>query len=349
MILGNGVSVAPQQNLKALTSLRFFAALAILFFHVPYVLPKSVGINFFPHGALAVEFFFILSGFILMHVYSEKYLNVKDFTCRRMSRLLPLHYITLLVWLTINFKDWGCSLPDKINSGIANVLLIQAFFSGDLFNLGYNAVSWALSAEMFFYLVFPVLIRKKRYMYLFFAYLIVFLFMSSHVAQKVTAAIPNFFYFNPFARLMEFVCGMSLYGVFKIKKPHIFIVSCAQILSLVLLVLIVPFITSQAPQLQNALLLVPFSGIILFFAWDGLVSRILSWHGFVILGEASLSLYLTHHMYFGFVDSQLAKLDTPPLVALGIATISAILLALIVTRMIEKPTQKIFLRFCTKN
>ena len=151
------------------------AAMAVVLFHVPFTLTRTVGWTVLPDGPLGVSFFFILSGFILSHVYGGTRFGVANFYRKRLARIYPLHVLTLLAWIVLFFGQWGNSLPDRVNSGIANVLLLHAFFSGPLFNLGYNAVSWSISVEAFFYLLFPILVRRNACYGLFIAYTIMFL------------------------------------------------------------------------------------------------------------------------------------------------------------------------------
>jgi len=60
------------KQLDSLTGLRFMAALAVLLFHIPYVLPSASTQPILSDGALGVSFFFVLSGFILSHVYKRE-------------------------------------------------------------------------------------------------------------------------------------------------------------------------------------------------------------------------------------------------------------------------------------
>ena len=78
-----------------LTSLRGFAALAVVGFHFA---PLMAGIPIFSKGFLGVDLFFLLSGFILTTVYSKE-LNVRSFFVARAARTYPLHLFTLAVLL----------------------------------------------------------------------------------------------------------------------------------------------------------------------------------------------------------------------------------------------------------
>ena len=148
--------------INPLTSLRFFAAMWVVAFHywpnLSPVLPPLVA-----KGYLGVELFFVLSGFILCHVYLDsvadggfRYLS---FLWARLARVYPLHLATLfgigamaLAALAVgrvidpNILSWS-SLP-------ANLLLVQAW--GFAPQAGWNHPSWSISAEWFAYLGFPL-------------------------------------------------------------------------------------------------------------------------------------------------------------------------------------------------
>ena len=151
------------QNLKQITSVRFFAAMWVVAYHfwpsLNPILPALVS-----RGHLGVELFFVLSGFILSHVYlksfGERRFRYPDFLWARLSRIYPVHLATLAglgllvgaaAWLGLrsvsgNVVIWG-ALP-------ANLLLMQAWGLA-AHGAGWNHPSWSISAEWFAYLTFP--------------------------------------------------------------------------------------------------------------------------------------------------------------------------------------------------
>lgn len=149
------------QNLKSLTSLRFFAAMWVVCFHfwgnLGVALPAFVS-----KGYLGVEMFFVLSGFILSHVYLERFkagtFNYGEFLWARLARIYPLH-IAILIGLGIliaGVTAVGIHAGDKMivwSSLPAQITLTQAWGFGP--NGGWNHPSWSISAEWFAYLTFP--------------------------------------------------------------------------------------------------------------------------------------------------------------------------------------------------
>lgn len=149
-------------HIKPLTALRFFAAFWVVMFHY---WPK-LDVGFTPaiaqKGYLGVEAFFVLSGFILCHVYlrgfGEGRFRYGDFLWNRLARVYPLHLATLVgvgamaiaggmagLRVDPNILSWP-SLP-------ANLLLVHAWGFAPV--AGWNHASWSISAEWFAYLTFP--------------------------------------------------------------------------------------------------------------------------------------------------------------------------------------------------
>jgi len=153
--------------IKPLTSCRFFFALMVFFSHIDFIDKSHVTFhtlyqNIFQEGYLGVSFFFILSGFILTLNYKDKILSGevghKEFWMARLARIYPLHFITTILCIPLTlifFNDgvlmWGLKL-------CLNLLLLQSFVPAISVYYSFNAPSWSISDEMFFYLIFPFLI-----------------------------------------------------------------------------------------------------------------------------------------------------------------------------------------------
>jgi peptidoglycan/LPS O-acetylase OafA/YrhL len=149
------------KNLKPLTALRFFAAMWVIAYQFwptlgsdrPLVLAK---------GYLGVDLFFVLSGFILCHVYlrpyGERRFSYREFLWARLARIYPTHIVTLiglgaLVYLGSRF---GASPGGNVlvwPSLPAQLTLTQAWGLAPLG--GWNHPAWSISAEWFAYLGFP--------------------------------------------------------------------------------------------------------------------------------------------------------------------------------------------------
>jgi peptidoglycan/LPS O-acetylase OafA/YrhL len=147
-----------------LTPLRGLAALWVAIFHFQVVIAKFVypwQTHLIEKGYLMVDLFFIMSGFIIYHVYGsnfERSINVQNlgqFMTARFARIYPMHFFTLsltVCWVAL-VRGW--SPVFSLKAIPANVFLLHSF--GFLGIYTWNVPSWSISAEWWSYLVFPIL------------------------------------------------------------------------------------------------------------------------------------------------------------------------------------------------
>ena len=154
--------VAPPADLRALTSLRFFAAAWVVLFTAWPHLDVSFVPNLVTKGYLGVETFFILSGFILSHVYleaaGEKRYSYGGFLWARIARVYPLHLLTLfgMIALGVAAGVVGMSVSESLTDWRAlpaHLTMTHAW--GLAPSAAFNHPSWSISAEWFAYLTFP--------------------------------------------------------------------------------------------------------------------------------------------------------------------------------------------------
>ena len=154
--------VATPPDLRALTTLRFLAALWV----VLYTAWPHLDVGFVPvavtKGYLGVETFFILSGFILSHVYleaaGEKRFRYGGFLWARLARVYPLHLVTLfgMIGLGVVATAAGMSIDGSLTDWRdlpAHLTLTHAW--GLAGSSAFNHPSWSISAEWAAYLGFP--------------------------------------------------------------------------------------------------------------------------------------------------------------------------------------------------
>src|SRR5579871_2767592 len=164
------------QYLSNLTPLRGIAALLVAIFHFEMAIARFVPAQttmFFEKCYLMVDLFFIMSGFIIFHVYRESFANaikkekLKKFIVARFARIYPLHIFSLLllVILVIAFSPAG-TYPNRIEDPSAiltNVFLLQSYYIHNIFT--WNIPAWSISAEWISYMLFPLIalfVSKKR-------------------------------------------------------------------------------------------------------------------------------------------------------------------------------------------
>lgn len=163
----------PKPYLTTLTPLRGIAALIVVVFHSNLQVVSFIPISQ-PHvitsGWLWVDFFFVLSGFILCYVYAD---NFKDsvnapaywkYIKARFARVYPLHLVTML-WCLVcaliiihyatGFHPFFRDMFDPM-SAIPSLVLTQSL--GLYISAPLNTPSWSLSTEWWMYMVFPLVI-----------------------------------------------------------------------------------------------------------------------------------------------------------------------------------------------
>jgi peptidoglycan/LPS O-acetylase OafA/YrhL len=156
-------------NYRALTSLRFFAAIAIVIFHYA---GETKGIDLLPKparalmdcGPLALCFFFALSGFVLSISYQERIVTsskARAFWLARFARLYPAYLLSYLLFLPMAVQKYilhptpetSASAHKTFWAGaILSPLLLQSWTS---VSQAWNGPGWSLSVEAFFYFLFP--------------------------------------------------------------------------------------------------------------------------------------------------------------------------------------------------
>ncbi|WP_308042644.1 acyltransferase [Micromonospora sp. PLK6-60] len=153
-------------RLPSLTGLRWIAALLVYGYHVGTMgivadpALKPVVDKTFALGLSGVEFFFVLSGFVL--VWSARTgERRRDFWRRRLAKIYPNHLVTWAAALLIAFCFAD---PFNLQATVENLLLVQAWDPTPGHFYSVNNVSWSLSCELFFYLSLPFALPLLRRM-----------------------------------------------------------------------------------------------------------------------------------------------------------------------------------------
>ncbi|MGC4855100.1 acyltransferase family protein [Micromonospora sp. DT4] len=154
-------------RLPSLTGLRWIAALLVFGFHAGTMRIiaepdyKAVVDALFTLGLSGVQFFFILSGFVL--VWSARPGDSRlTFWRRRVAKIYPNH---LVLWAVALLAAWWFADPVLPAVAVENLLLLQAWDPRLGWFYSVNTVSWSLSCEFFFYLCLPLalpLLRRAR-------------------------------------------------------------------------------------------------------------------------------------------------------------------------------------------
>lgn len=147
----------------SLNGLRFLLAVWIAWFHVGHMFDDSGmgSLPFLRMGAMRVDIFFVLSGFVLAHVYwnrSSKPFDYVDFLVARLARIYPMYLLALGVIAA--YLAAGALIgktPDRpypLGDLFASIVFLQSF--GVTETNSWNFPAWAVSAEIGGYILFPV-------------------------------------------------------------------------------------------------------------------------------------------------------------------------------------------------
>jgi len=146
-------------RLRVLDAWRGLAALIVAMFHLQAIYPALVPGQPFAGCAAFVDFFFVLSGFVLARGYLRADFDIGAFAWQRIARLYPLHLYTLLVIVLLEAaKTWaqhagGVGFHRGAFEGLGpasfidNLLLLQV--TGAVWHkISWNTPAWSLSAEL---------------------------------------------------------------------------------------------------------------------------------------------------------------------------------------------------------
>lgn len=356
-------------RLSELTSLRFFAALHVVFFHAfamgaltgPAWLRQASSI-----GYVGVSLFFVLSGFILVYTYAGSPVQAGGFWRARFARVYPAYLFSLLVAAPFFFYTTTHHLPIPFFAWPAQhlklasllpLLLLQSWVPPGA--MSWNPVAWSLSVEALFYFLFPFLLpglaKLSRGSLLLAAALCwaCSLTITGWYAwsnpDHLTVIGPdqmlsfwlNVMKFFPLVRLPEFVLGMTVGLIFLKSKSSA--KSAVPLLGAGLLAVgLAAAFSAQIPFaiLHTALLAPAFAAIVYGLALPPKWAQFLSWAPLVLLGDASYSLYLLHSTIMGmyFFGEHGLRHTTFGGVALGFAII--VCAALLVFKRIEEPARR---------
>lgn len=293
--------------------------------------------NFFViNSSLFVDFFFVLSGFVIAMNYMDRIHNFGDFGTfikKRFIRLYPLLFYTEVVFIIANLAGEESSMKNAGNLGMEYYLstaLDTLTFMGSTPVFGswmsINYPAWSISAEMVSYFVFGIVILLlPGFRYACFAVitLISVLFIISRGEYLLA-------YDYGFVRgLLCFCIGIYTHLLLSKKRFHL---SAFEIPFLIFLVTAMYFTHHWNLNLWKLAFPLIFSlGIIIFASSDGMVSKLLSSRPFQYLGKISYSIYLNHALVLILVNVILFRMLKSPATELmiGISLLTSIILTIL--------------------
>jgi peptidoglycan/LPS O-acetylase OafA/YrhL len=307
-------SLVPERDMHAnryetLDGWRGLAALAITFYHVPvaHALRDMAGwknLEFF------VDFFFVLSGFVICHAWGRRIAGVGDaitFMNRRFWRVWPLHIVILGAFLLIECVEWlavraiGLSLgdapftgPSSVASLLSNIVLMQSL------NLHgtttWNGPAWSISVEFWTYLAFAG----------------VMLFAAGRTWAMVAMAALGALVIAIFSPIWlfathDFGLARAFYGFFagavayRLISPKASDERSGSVLEIAAVLAMAVWMAGTGKNWTSMLAPIVFVGLVVVFArGGGILSRLLLSKPVQLLGLWSYSIYLVHTLiYYG--------------------------------------------------
>jgi len=339
-------------KLDSLTSLRFFAAFGVFLLHYSQIsgalsLPEFKSINnILAEGHVWVTFFFMLSGFILTYsIYSKnKKPKFTEFMFRRIARIFPVHFLTLLVTIMF-FLFIGKSIV--LSSLISNLFLVQSWNTSQSVYWDLNAVSWSLSDELFFYVIFIPLCRVGLNWIISLMILILAVFFFVYINYKNVSYdfIRWFFYVLPIIRLMGFIVGILCYHIYEKIKSKNFdnYYSLFEFTSVIILftsIYISAHSNINKPIKWDIYYIIPLALLIIAFSLQkGIFSKALGNKYILFLGNSSFALYMIHYYAIAIIFQYFIKNHNLHVIIFYLPFVAflIILLSCIVYFYFEKP------------
>jgi peptidoglycan/LPS O-acetylase OafA/YrhL len=328
------------------------------------------------HSSLFVDFFFVLSGFVISHAYAGKLHRVSDLTAfmlRRFGRLWPLHVAVLVSLVILHFAkisiagiahlELDADVPNAVLSVrtiSTNLLFIQIFDVRSW--LSWNAPSWSISAEFWTYLTFAagylIFSTERTHALLVGAIAVsaagLIFFRSADFLETNTS-------FAFFRCLYGFSVGHLTYRAFRSLPAK-----SGSILELSVVLLVASYVTFTGNDITSMIAPAIFGFSIWVFAQEhGIVSWSMKTRAFVRLGTWSYSIYMVHWILRNFlvraneiVEKLIARHSIPSyfsmtqartqLIVIAVYLIVTVIMAAVAYRWIEQPGRRYFNRWAEK-
>lgn len=251
-----------------------------------------------------VDFFFVLSGFVIFHssrgVLLGKPIKALPFLMRRVGRLWPLHVTMLIAFIgyeVIIYSVTAAGLPlgreafsdkNQLSFIPANLAMVQAW--GTLPSASWNVPAWSISAEFAAYLVFLICfsatVRHGLLLIVITGLVSVYLLLMAG-----GSALTNTYDYGVLRCLYGFCAGSFIYGIrgsLPQKLPH---AGALEVVAAILTVGIVIY----CPVAWGVIVVPVFATTVLIFSYDGgVISKLLALRSAQFIGRRSYSIYMTH-------------------------------------------------------
>lgn len=343
------------KEIRALTGVRGVAAIVIVLYHFSDVHLYSGGVlQYFviPHGYIAVDLFFMLSGFVIALVYRDAFAiapfaNYREFWIKRVARLYPA-YLAIAVLYVVKMAlglSGDTFAQFSLYDVIGNILMLSGW---GLHIHPLIGVSWAASAEMGSYVLAPLLIAYIVRGNAIFAVAGVALSLAAIQAIQASGQggsgpldVTSGDSFYPLLRAIAgFALGQAIFRFSVSVRPLPMIFQDA-LVALILLAIVVAAVVS-ADDLPIYVLFIPLVAIL---SYDGRLARLLFANGPIYdMGLISYSVYLLHPLFVSFAVRgwrHYGETGASYLVSMLICLVVIWLLSKLTYRFVEMPGRRL--------
>lgn len=362
--------------LPALTGVRFVAALLVLLYHFVRLPAAPVWINnLFGEGYRGVEFFFVLSGFVLGYNYLPRADTLKKyvFWAARLARIGPLYWVSLAVSVPLLLRFMHVELQfdrsQMLRSGAlfvaVNVPMLQTLTPINALAQGWNTPAWSLSIEALCYLCFPALVAllhrfSRAQCWVIAAACVSTLFafdwLLPHLPERGTLlGIPGQWLWRctPVYNFPMFLLGVALSRIFLLRvvpqpegptpAQRAWLSGGTTLVSAITLLFFASGLSRQVTPLATGLAVLLFASLVYLLAFGcGPVAALFSRPTLTRLGDASFALYLLQNpikVYLQQVYSKVLGLGVESPAFYGPLIVFTIAISLLVHRAFELPAR----------
>lgn len=311
--------------IKQLDAVRAIAILLVIIYHW---IPSSSFINRLPNGALGVDIFFVLSGFLITAIlFSNRVIAetsgqsnasiLKNFYFRRTLRIFPIYYITVFLLFIFQAK----TLIDIRSSFIYYVTYTQNFYFFKLQDWpGSLSHLWSLAVEEQFYLLWPfavLFINRKYLLHLIIVFILIGVVSQCLMHKLVLGSVLPFACFDAFG-LGALLAWVMRFGKAQSERFFKWLTFFAAVSLLLFIILLIPQVSQHIFIPQRTLHSVMALWLITYIVTrhesnnmaGGFVfnNRIL-----IFLGKISYGMYLYHNFVPTVINSKILDIYMNPL------------------------------------
>lgn len=312
------------------------------------------------HGYLAVDLFFLLSGFVIFLSYHAAVANnlphsLGRFYWNRFARIYPLHFVMLSGYLILylafsHFSDSGTAPSSYTWTAFFQSMFLVHMWVGS--DLTWNVPSWSISSEWFVYLFFPVMaysLRKLRGGVATHLAVIALVAVLLHLVysygdlHSLGSDIPRMALVRT---MLEFLMGVFIGSLYISHRDFLERFSVAALAGFVALSALYVF----SPLPDYSLIPVAFALLIAYLSvtasW---APAVLSRPTLIYLGEISYSTYMVHYLVYDvFKAGFVSNLQQVNQVYLWLSFGVVFLLSVLLHHIVDIPSQRYFRRMSSR-